>query len=185
VYRHWDGYLSGVLPDLAEFFKWNGSRNSDLSYAVANFVTWSKIGGTINRCQMNKKHYAKEKNAKTYPKTFEQAFKNPDPNMGNLHTGFGIQPHLATYDDFKDDVFIEFFYKVELFESGNVSVKAYSSGSDGLTLLAELTFWVKQQKLLESASGKSAEAFCIDYDKKQDEEYEKQKKLEEKEKITA
>jgi len=180
VYRHWDGYLSGVIPELEEFLKWNGIRNDDLSYMVANFVTWSKIKGQLHRCESNKKFNADQakKDPNHYPTTFDRAFKNPDSNMGSLHTGFGIQPHLCTYDDLKDDIFIEFFYKVEIHESGNVSVKAYANTSDGLEELGDFTFWGKRQELVDNQNGKSAEVFCIDYDNKKDAEYKKQEELE-------
>ena len=42
VYKHWDGYPESTVPLIQEFLKWNGSRNGDLSYTVANFCYWFK-----------------------------------------------------------------------------------------------------------------------------------------------
>lgn len=42
VYKHWDGYPESTVPLLQEFCKWNGGRNGDLSYTVANFCYWFK-----------------------------------------------------------------------------------------------------------------------------------------------
>lgn len=42
VYKHWDGYPKGVIPHLKEFLKWNGSRNNDPSYTIANYFYWAK-----------------------------------------------------------------------------------------------------------------------------------------------
>ena len=42
TYRHSDGYPESVLPDLVDFLKWNGGRNSDPSYTMANYFFWNK-----------------------------------------------------------------------------------------------------------------------------------------------
>lgn len=46
IYRHSDGYLEGVIPDLYGFFKWYmsepTSRNGDPSYAAGDFIYWCK-----------------------------------------------------------------------------------------------------------------------------------------------
>ena len=42
VYKHWDGYPESTVPLIQEFCKWNGGRNGDLSYTVANFCYWFK-----------------------------------------------------------------------------------------------------------------------------------------------
>jgi len=140
IYRHWDGYLSGVIPEIEEFLIWNGDRNTDLSYTAANFILWSKVKGCIHRCEMNKRDKDKGRDPKYYPKTLLEAFNKPDPNMGSLHTGYGIIPKPYLEEELKHDVFIEFFYRIELFEAGNVNVKGYSNSSDGIKELANFTF---------------------------------------------
>lgn len=42
VYKHWDGYPESTVPLIQEFCKWNGGRNGDLSYTIANFCYWFK-----------------------------------------------------------------------------------------------------------------------------------------------
>lgn len=42
TYRHWDGYPEAVLPELKEFLKWNGGRNQDFDYAIANYFYYMK-----------------------------------------------------------------------------------------------------------------------------------------------
>ncbi|MBA7579574.1 hypothetical protein ES708_21445 [subsurface metagenome] len=43
LYRHSNGYPDSVVPDLKEFLRWNGGRNSDIEYAAAAFSTNSPI----------------------------------------------------------------------------------------------------------------------------------------------
>ena len=45
VYKHWDGYPDVTVPTIQEFVKWNGMRNGDLEYTVANFCFWYKHEG--------------------------------------------------------------------------------------------------------------------------------------------
>lgn len=45
VYKHWDGYPDVTVPMIQEFVKWNGMRNGDLEYTVANFCFWYKHEG--------------------------------------------------------------------------------------------------------------------------------------------
>lgn len=42
VYKHWDGDPEVTIKELQTFLKWNGTRNNDLSYTVANFCYWYK-----------------------------------------------------------------------------------------------------------------------------------------------
>ena len=42
TYRHYDGYPEAVLPELEAFLKWNGGRNDDLSYTIANYFYYMK-----------------------------------------------------------------------------------------------------------------------------------------------
>ena len=42
IYRHSDGYPTGILPDLKEFFDWNIGRNSDVPYLAANWIFYEK-----------------------------------------------------------------------------------------------------------------------------------------------
>jgi hypothetical protein len=45
VYKHWDGYPDVTVPMIQEFVEWNGMRNGDLEYTVANFCFWYKHEG--------------------------------------------------------------------------------------------------------------------------------------------
>jgi len=42
IYKHSDGWPKAMIPELKEFFKWNGGRNNDLEYAAANYIYWGK-----------------------------------------------------------------------------------------------------------------------------------------------
>ena len=42
VYKHWDGYPETTVPELQEFLKWNGHRNEQLDYTMANYCYWHK-----------------------------------------------------------------------------------------------------------------------------------------------
>ena len=48
IYRHSDGYLDGVIPDLYNFFEWYMSepkqRSGDPPYAASDFIYWCKKG---------------------------------------------------------------------------------------------------------------------------------------------
>ena len=101
VYKHWDGYPDTTVPELQEFLKWNGHRNDDLSYTMANYCYWFKT------------------------KTFEEQTKAYKDEQGmqdfltshntSAHTGLGILPNKVM--DFKqasDEYNAEYFYVVDL-----------------------------------------------------------------------
>ena len=61
VYKHWDGYPETTVPELQEFLKWNGQRNDDLSYTMANYVYWYKMTNFNDQVKMYKdNHTGKE-----------------------------------------------------------------------------------------------------------------------------
>lgn len=91
AYKHWDGYPETTVTELQEFLKWNGFRNDDLSYTMANFVYW-------------------------YKNRYSEFDKEPSLN-DHAHTGIGILPRQSVnakeaYDEYS----AEFFYIVDLTE---------------------------------------------------------------------
>lgn len=88
LYKHWDGYPDYMIPDIAEFIKWNKGRSDDISYTVANYIVWSKL----KHCDDPKKEFA-------------------DPNGNSvLHTGIGLTQVTKDFDG----SYIEWFYVVDL-----------------------------------------------------------------------
>lgn len=144
VYRHWDGYVKGVLPDLEAFLKWNGSRSNDLSYTVANFILWSKLNGIIRNCEYAKKQSKTDKYWADQPKSVEEMFSKADSN-DNLHTGFGIMDKLANETEFID-YGAEYFYRISLNE-GNHQIKCYVVGQSGIEYIGDTWYDVEQKSL--------------------------------------
>jgi len=104
VYRHSDGYPNGVIPDLKEFLKWNGGRNTEIEYQTANFIYWSKRH--YEELYFNKDwKYIKGKRIE-YIKNKNVKWNDTFLGDTNLHLGFGI----CENDQFHGD--IEYYYKV-------------------------------------------------------------------------
>lgn len=106
VYRHSDGYLEGVIPDLLEFLWWNEGRNDDPEYAAANFIYWSK----------NKTMESIRQVAAKQGKSEQEAH-----HKMNLCSklGFGVCNNDCIHG------VIEYFYEVICNENGKLSIKAY------------------------------------------------------------
>ena len=98
IYKHWDGYPETTVEELQSFLKWNGHRNDDLSYTVANYCHWYKS------------RYAKlnEKDQHSY------YMKKADTN-DHAHTGIGIQPTpIMNSSQAYNEMNAEYFYIVDL-----------------------------------------------------------------------
>jgi len=104
IYRHWDGYLSGVLPELEEFLKWNGWRNDDLTYTVANFVSYFKLKSALS-------YLADDYKVKDKPKSLQNMLDKPDFN-DYLHTGYGIFQKMTEKEVLAS--WAEFYYVIDL-----------------------------------------------------------------------
>jgi len=100
VYHHSDGYPSWMIPHLQAFFKWNDSRNDDLSYTVANFILFCKLKNAIHSLE-----WTNEQEKKTT--TLQDDFKNSGSNMSSYHTGIGVA-------DVTDKINEEWLYIVDL-----------------------------------------------------------------------
>ena len=119
IYRHSDGYLEGVIPDLKEFLKWNNGRNSDVEYQAANFIYWSK---RRNEEQFFNKSFMTGKTEDP-----NKRWSDTEPtNISMLHTGFGV----CNNDEFHGD--IEYFYEVisSAENNQNIIIKCYEVGED-------------------------------------------------------
>ena len=92
IYKHWDGYPETTVEELQSFLKWNGHRNDDLSYTVANYCHWYKS------------RYAKPQEDITKIDTNDHA-----------HTGIGIQPiPIMNGKKAYEEMNAEYFYIVDL-----------------------------------------------------------------------
>jgi len=100
VYHHSDGYPSWMIPHLQSFFKWNNTRNDDLSYTVANFILFCKLKNAIHSLEWTNER----EGTKT---TLQEDFKNGGSNMSSYHTGIGVA-------DVSDKINEEFLYFVDL-----------------------------------------------------------------------
>ena len=99
LYRHLDGYPEGVVPDLKEFLKWNGGRNSDLEFMTANFIYWSKR-------HFEENYYHEKYGGGLDDKGKPKKWSDPQDFNSMLLLGFGI----CEKDCFHGD--IEYFYEV-------------------------------------------------------------------------
>ena len=94
IYKHWDGYPETTVEELQSFLKWNGHRNDDLSYTVANYCHWYKS------------RYAKLNDG--------DCMKKADTN-DHAHTGIGIQPTpIMNGKKAYEEMNAEYFYIVDL-----------------------------------------------------------------------
>ena len=114
TYRHWDGYKESVITELKEFLKWNGFRNDDLSYTVANYIFYMK---RMN--EDNERNWIKEGLSKL-PKNCNWK------KLEQTRTGFGIDQFEQIHGG------IEWFYQVDL---DNRIIKIWNLGccSEGYT----------------------------------------------------
>ena len=104
VYKHWDGYPETTVPELQQFLKWNGKRNNDLSYTMANYCYWHK-----NMTFEEQKSQHKDQMNKPFYKDF---FKGQDTCA---HTGLGILPEkVMNYKQASNEYNAEYFYVIDL-----------------------------------------------------------------------
>jgi hypothetical protein len=103
VYKHWDGYPDTTVPELQEFLKWNGHRNNDVSYTMANYVYWHK-----NMTFEEQKKQYKDRDDKDLLEWIKS---------GNscAHTGLGILPNkVMNFRQASEEHNAEYFYVVDL-----------------------------------------------------------------------
>ena len=109
IYKHWDGYPETTVEELQSFLKWNGHRNDDLSYTVANYCHWyksryAKPQELIEALDWYKSRYAKPQEDITKIDTNDHA-----------HTGIGIQPTpIMNGKKAYEEMNAEYFYIVDL-----------------------------------------------------------------------
>jgi len=100
VYHHSDGYPSWMIPHLQAFFKWNDSRNDDISYTVANFFLFSKLQNAFRNLEWTNEREGTKK-------TLEEDFEKSGSNMSSYHTGCGVA-------SVSDEIREEWLYFVDL-----------------------------------------------------------------------
>jgi len=151
VYQHSDGYPSWTIPTLEKFLKWNGIRNDDLSYAVANFVTFGKLNHITRFMKRAKKGSSFEE----YSKPFEYIFEHANSNLGILHTGFGINDKVLTDKQICNE-YLEYIYKVELPENeiesnqeSIIEVNVFVPRTDHLFIAGTAKFSTTKNKFID------------------------------------
>lgn len=112
VYRHSDGYPEGVIPDLKDFLKWNVGRNTDVEYAAANFIYWSK-----------RKHEEKYFKPGDGYETRKKWSDMGGTNCSGLHTGFGVCNNKEIHGD------TAYFYRViTSLDNKDIVIECYTVG---------------------------------------------------------
>ena len=104
VYKHWDGYPDTTVPELQKFLKWNGHRNDDLSYTMANYCYWHKMTNFNDQIEV----YGDGKTDKEV---------NDFVESGNScqHTGLGVLPNkVMNFRQASEEYNAEYFYVVDL-----------------------------------------------------------------------
>lgn len=130
IYKHWDGYPSGTLRELEEFFKWDGV-NSRESYTPLNFVTFHKVKAALHyqNSKSNLEGYGDEPKPESEIFNIERELKDPDLNS-HLHLGFGISKNYEPSDLINQELFwIEWYYIVNF---DTMTIKVYSVGKTKL-----------------------------------------------------
>jgi len=161
VYQHGDGYPSWTIPELERFLKWNGIRNDDLSYAVANFVTFGKLETFVHWIDWDKEFKNKKPNAENMRKLFQ----NGDSNFSALHTGYGIVGQLTDKELNEGEFDMEFYYVVDFpeidtkdnlrarTENIDIPITVYIPAKDHLKKIGTCTFNTKQGKITKYSKG--------------------------------
>lgn len=168
VYQHSDGYPSWTIPELERFLKWNGIRNEDLSYSVANFVTFGKLESLINRIEWakeNKKSDSKLSDSdKNLLKPLKELLYKQESNMSSLHTGYGIVGKLSDVElndsawgmeyhyviDFPDNTEKDHFDRDKNIE---IPIIVYIPAKDHLKKIGTCTFSTKEGKITNYSKG--------------------------------
>ena len=105
VYKHWDGYPDTTVPELQEFLKWNGHRNDDLSYTMANYCYWHKDTNFKSQVEAYKNRKGSEADMKYFLEGHDTC----------QHTGLGVLPNkVMNFKQASDEYNAEYFYVVDL-----------------------------------------------------------------------
>ena len=105
VYKHWDGYPDTTVPELQEFLKWNGHRNDDLSYTMANYCYWHKDKSFKEQVEAYKDRKGSEADMKYFLEGHDTC----------QHTGLGILPNkVMNFKQASEEYNAEYFYVVDL-----------------------------------------------------------------------
>jgi len=105
VYKHWDGYPDTTVPELQEFLKWNGHRNDDLSYTMANYCYWHKDKSFKSQVEAYKDRKGSEADMKYFLEGHDTC----------QHTGLGILPEkVMNFKQASEEYNAEYFYVVDL-----------------------------------------------------------------------
>jgi len=163
IYQHSDGYPSSTIPEIERFLKWNGIRNGDLSYTVANFVTFCKLETIVHFIKGATKDKVGNSWRKEYRKPFPKLFEESESNMSMFHTGYGIQPELLTDREILESG-AEYFYIVDLptcdtfdNENYNVQILAYDAHGKRLDFIGS-TWYSNETKKIKDTSEKLEKA---------------------------
>jgi hypothetical protein len=107
VYKHWDGYPESTVPELQEFLKWNGHRNEQLDYTMANYCYWHK-----------------DKHFKEQVESYKDRDRSSERDMKSFleghdtcrHTGLGVcyEKPIMNLKQASDERWAEYFYIVDL-----------------------------------------------------------------------
>lgn len=101
IYRHSDGYPSGILPDLIGFIRWNNGRMDDAEYTAANWIFYNKREDEERYTEYAKKGQLSYKKGSK----FNWRDQGSDGN-GHLKLGFGV----CNNDELHGD--IEYYYRI-------------------------------------------------------------------------
>ena len=105
VYKHWDGYPDTTVPELQEFLKWNGHRNDDLTYTMANYCYWHKDTNFKSQVESYKDRKGSEADMKSFLEGHDTC----------QHTGLGILPNkVMNFRQASEEHNAEYFYVVDL-----------------------------------------------------------------------
>jgi len=105
VYKHWDGYPDTTVPELQEFLKWNGHRNDDLSYTMANYCYWHKDKSFKEQVKAYKDRKGSEADMKYFLEGHDTC----------QHTGLGVLPNkVMNFKQASEEYNAEYFYVVDL-----------------------------------------------------------------------
>ena len=111
IYRHSDGYPTGLIPDLLAFLKWNSGRNSDVEYTIANYFFFEKVTTIqmLNECSHKTDN----------PDTLENML---DASTAQL--GYGLCEPKGIHGD------CEWFYRVTFRKAGHIDIDVYKMKFD-------------------------------------------------------
>ena len=109
VYKHWDGYPDTTVPELQEFLKWNGHRNDDLTYTMANYCYWFKTKTFAEQ----KESMAERQKVDGKKDSFYEDFMKS--HNTSAHTGLGVLPNkVMNAKQASEEYNAEYFYVVDL-----------------------------------------------------------------------